>query len=224
MIEALAELLPMAFVLALSPLPIMAVILALMAPSGLRGGIMLVLGRLLSLLVAVGLAGVAAEYLADLSGGGVWGAVLQLLLGSGLVIAAFVSWSRRPRGGKAALPAMLESITRAQPARAFGLGLLVTVTNPKDLAIAIGAGLSIGATIDGIPGAFGAAAVFALIATLTAVAPLVAFVVLGEGAGDVLTAVRDWLTTNLTLVLAVILLLIGVLLISDGLAFFGESA
>lgn len=223
MIEALAELLPMAFVLALSPLPIMAVILALMAPAGLRGGMALALGRLISLLVAVALAGVAAEYLAELSGSGVWGAVLQLLLGAGLVIAAFVSWSRRPRDGSARLPAWLASMTQATPARAFGLGLLVTATNPKDLAIAIGAGLTIGATIDDIPGAFGAATVFALLATLTAIAPLVAFVMLGDRAGDVLSAARDWLTANLKLVVSVILLLIGVLLISDGLAFFGDG-
>ncbi|MEK8226618.1 GAP family protein [Oerskovia sp. M15] len=54
------------------------------------------------------------------------------------------------RGETASLPGWLASIADASPARGLVLGALVTVANPKELAIVLAAGVSVGGAALGV--------------------------------------------------------------------------
>lgn len=218
MLRLLGDLLPYAVPVALSPLPIIAVVMLLLAPAGGRGGFGFLAGRLLTL---AGLAFLISRLTGLLAGPGpsersAW---LQLGLGALLVVAAGLAWRSRPRGDATpALPGWMRSIQTASPVRAVGLGALLTVLNPKEAAFVLGAGLIIGAAGVPAPPALVAAAVFALLAGSGAAAPVIWSLRAGDDGRARLGAARDWLVRNNAIVAAAVLLIIGAMLIGDGLA------
>ena len=97
--------------------------------------------------------------------------------------------------------------------RATFLGFLLSAANPKNLLMAIGAGLVIGA--GGLtPGeATVAIAIFVLVAASTIAIPVIAYLVASKRMTAPLESLRDWLVQNNATVLTVLLLLLGVVVI-----------
>src|SRR3954466_5339562 len=99
--EAIGQSLPTAVGVALSPVPIIAVVLMLVTPRGRTNGPCFVLGWLLGLAV-VGAIVLAAAGGADASADDApaeWVNVLKLVLGSLLLLLAARQWRQRPTGG-----------------------------------------------------------------------------------------------------------------------------
>ncbi len=94
----------------------------------------------------------------------------------------------------------------------------MSAANPKELLMALAAGLAVGTSDVGIAGAAGAIAVFVGVGASSVVAPLVVFLVGGDGTLQRLGAAREWLQRNNTAVAAVVLALIGLFLLIGGLA------
>jgi hypothetical protein len=214
MLPILGDLVPYAVPVALSPLPIVAVVMLLLAPAGTRGGVGFLAGRLAALTVAT-LAFAALSGLLDGAAGGEgkrgW---LRIALGAALIAAAALVW-RRDRGGAADPPGWMRAIDRATPAGAVRLGATLTLANLKELAFALGAGLTLGGLAAG-PAVL-AAMMFALGAGLGVAAPVLAMLLAGDGARDRLAGVRDWLVRNQAIAMAAVLLLIGAMLVGSGL-------
>jgi Sap, sulfolipid-1-addressing protein len=112
----------------------------------------------------------------------------------------------------------MASIDRLRPGGALGLGALLSAVNPKNAALTIAAAATIAAT--GLPGGDQAVvlAVFVLIGSVGVLAPLVVYLVAGEGAARILDDWKTWAATHNAAVLAVLFLVFGFKLVGDGIA------
>jgi hypothetical protein len=219
--EAIGQSLPLAIGVALSPVPIIAVVLMLTTPRARANGPAFVLGWL------VGLGVVGAIVLALAGPGGAseqgqpatWVSWLKLLLGLGLLLVAVRQFRGRPhQGEEASLPKWMGAIDRFAPGQALGGGAALAAANPKNLLLAVGAATAIAQL--GIPGGQQAVAyaVFAVIGTLGVGAPVVLYFATGTRSAELLGRLKDWMAHNNAVIMAVLCLVIGVKLVGDALS------
>ena len=219
--EAIGQVLPMAVGVALSPIPIVAVVLMLVTPRGTANGLGFVVGWLVGLAI-VGAVVLAVAGGTDASEDGqpaTWASVLELVLGALLVLVSLRQWRGRPHEGDVvATPKWMGALEGFTPVKAVGAGAVLSAANPKNLMIAIAAATAIAAT--GISGGEQAAsyAVFAVLGTVGVAAPVVIAIVLGERSRDLLARLREWMLRHNAVIMAVLLLVIGAKLIGDGIA------
>ena len=217
--EAIGQILPLAIGVALSPVPIIAVILMLVTPRAGSNGPAFILGWLLGLTIVgvlmLGLAGPAANDDGDPAS---WVSWLKLALGAALLLLAAKQWRGRPHGDEEpAAPKWMGAIDGFTPVKALGAGAVLSAANPKNLLIAVGAAAAIAQT--GIPGGEQAIAyaVFVIVGTIGVGAPVVIYFALGERAGPILDRLKQWMAHNNGVIMAVLLLVIGVKLIGDAI-------
>ncbi len=219
--DAIGQILPAAVGVAISPLPIVVVVLMLVSRRGRSNGPAFVLGWI------AGLAALGAIVLAFSSGAGAhddgqpatWVGVLKLVLGVLLLLVAVRQWRGRPRDpSEVSTPKWMGALDTFTPVKAAGAGLLLSALNPKNALIAI----SGAATIAGAGIATGeqavAWAIFVIIATVGVGAPVVLFFALGERSRAPLDHLKDWMAANNAVIMAVLLLVIGAKLIGDGIS------
>jgi threonine/homoserine/homoserine lactone efflux protein len=220
---AIGQALPLAVGVALSPVPIIAVVLLLMSRHARLNGTGFVLGWLAGLAV-LGAIVLAIADPADASDHGkpaTWVSVLKLVLGLLLVLVAVRQWRGRPQSGhEVETPKWMGSIERFNPGQAVGAGAVLSGLNPKNILLAVGAAAGIAQT--GIGGADQAIAyvVFAVVATLGVAAPVVMYFALGDRSRRVLAGLRDWMGQYNAVIMAVLCLVIGAKLIGDAISGF----
>ena len=219
--SALGDLLPLALGIAISPIPIIACILILFSPSARVNGLLFLLGWV------VGIAAVTTVVLvlADTTGASEAPAsgpsiadVITLLLGLGAIALGIRQWRSQPaKGEEAKLPAWMSAIADFPPQRALAFGVLLSALNPKNLAFAIAAGV----TIDGAVAAGGNAVamivLFVVLASVSIAVPVAYILVGGDGARRRLEGWRTWLTAHNAAVMAVLFVVIGAKLLGEGL-------
>jgi Kef-type K+ transport system membrane component KefB len=221
--EAIGQVLPFAVGVALSPVPIIAVILMLVTPRARANGPAFVVGWLVGLAL-VGVIVLAIASPADASEGGepaTWVDVLKLVLGLLLVLIALAQWRGRPHGDEqAATPKWMGAIDAFTAPKALGAGVVLSAVNPKNLLLAVAAAAAIAQT--GISGGEQAVAyaVFAAIATVGVAAPVVIYFALGDRAGPILDRLKAWMGAHNAVIMAVLCLVIGAKLIGDAIAGF----
>lgn len=222
MAQVIGDVIPFAIGVALSPLPIIAVLLLLLAPVGARGGLAFLAARLLAFAVLVAVFAWAADLIDDAAGSSTPAAVLRLVIGLGLVVAAVVKWHRRPRrDAEPKLPGWMRAIDGMKAGGAFRLGVVLTVANPKELAFAAGAGFTVGGAFLPPAQLVAAGAVFVVLACASVAVPVVAVLVGGERMSPMLAELGDWLRRNNAIVMAIVLLVVGAMLIGSGLSGLG---
>ena len=218
---AIGDVLGLAAGVAVSPLPIVAMILVLATPRGRVNGIVFGLGWVLGLAV-LGAVVLALAGPADASDGGepaAWTGWLKLLLGVLALLLAVRQWRGRPApGSEPQMPRWMASIDRLKPGGALGLGALLSAVNPKNGGLTIAAAATIAGT--GLAGGEQAVvlAVFVLIGSAGVLAPLVVYLVAGEGAARTLDGWKTWAATHNAAVMAVLFLVFGFKLVGDGIA------
>ncbi|MBP9535735.1 MAG: GAP family protein, partial [Pseudoxanthomonas sp.] len=132
----------MAMAIALSPFAIIPAIVLLLTPRPRAAGGAFLLGWLLGVGIASGITVATALPASDATGPSAWVAWARLALGATLLVLGIVRWRGRSRAG--ASPAWLQGIQDATARRALGLGLMLSLANPKVLLLAIAGGLAIG--------------------------------------------------------------------------------
>ena len=217
--RVVAALLPLAVVVAISPVPIIAVILMLLAPKARGTGPGFLLGWV------VGIAGVTTVVLV-LTGpdpgrsGGSSSAVAWMELGLGVLLLPLAVrqwWSRPEPGAQPGLPRWMAAVDRFTAVRAGWLGLVLLVLNPKALPVCVVAGAAIaGGGLSGAQATW-SVVVFTGIAASTVTMPVLAHLVGRKRMTRPLEALRRWLTVPSAVVTAMLLLVIGVVLIVQGL-------
>ncbi|HEX5879353.1 MAG TPA: GAP family protein [Actinomycetota bacterium] len=218
---AIGDVLGLAAGVAVSPLPIVAMILVLATPRGRVNGIVFGLGWVLGLAV-LGAVVLALAGPADASDGGepaAWTGWLKLLLGVLALLLAVRQWRGRPApGSEPQMPKWMANIDRLKPGGALGLGALLSAVNPKNGGLTIAAAATIAGT--GLAGGEQAVvlAVFVLIGSAGVLAPLIVYLVAGEGAARTLDSWKAWAATHNAAVMAVLFLVFGFKLVGDGLA------
>jgi threonine/homoserine/homoserine lactone efflux protein len=219
--NVIGEILPLAVGVAVSPVPVIALILMLFSKRARSNGLAFAVSWV------VGIAAVGAVVLA-LSGAGGLGqsgapstaaAVVKLLLGVLLLLLAVRQWQGRPTEGReAATPKWMQRIEGFTPLQAGGIAAALAAVNPKNLLLIVSAAVTV--TQADLPAGrvTVAFAVFTVVASLTVILPVVAYLGLGDRAAPVLEELKTWLSQNNATVMAVLLLVLGVVLIGKGIS------
>lgn len=221
MTSVLGQVLPLAVGIAVSPLPIIAVILMLLSPRARTTGTGFLVGWLLGIIAAASIFTLFSSLLPGETQGGPRpiAAILSFVLGAGLLLLAARQWRHRPRADEEpTMPAWMQRINSMTFWSALLLGLLLSGANPKNLLLAASAGLTFGEA--GLPATelVIVIASFTLIAGATVLIPVVAYLVASGRLDRALQALRDWLTKENAAIMTVLLLILGVVLIGKGLA------
>ncbi|GGV27604.1 membrane protein [Streptomyces filipinensis] len=219
--HAVGDVLGLAAGVAVSPLPIVAVILVLATPRGRLNGPLFALGWVL------GLAALGAITLVVGGTGGAsaprhpatWVGALKVVLGALLALFGAGRWRRRPKDAtQAQLPKWMAAIDRFTPVKTFGLGLLLSAANLKNAPLTIAAGASISSAGIPVPQQIGALAIFVAIASLGVLAPLAVYLVTGRRAQGILADWREWAARHNVAVMAVLFFVFGLKLLGDGIS------
>jgi threonine/homoserine/homoserine lactone efflux protein len=218
MTEAIGQLLPFAVGTALSPFPIIAIVLILATPRATVNGLAFLLGWIVGLTLVGGLILLVAGG-ADASEAGepaMWVSLVKLALGALLLWFAVGQW--RGRNVEKPAPKWMQAMDALKPGKALGLGVLLAAVNPKNLVLTAGAAAAIAGT--GIPAGDQAVAfaVFVVVGSLGTGVPVGIYLALGERSKPLLDRVRSWMSANNTVIMAVLFLVIGAKLLGDGIS------
>jgi threonine/homoserine/homoserine lactone efflux protein len=225
MLGVIGQILPEAIGIALSPFPIIGLILILFTKQARRNSLMFMIGWLL------GLAAVAVIVLVLVNAGKItagesttetgvkW---ITLLLGLALLFLAYRSWQKRPKQGETApTPKWMATLDSIKPGAAFGLGAALSGVNPKNLLLNVAAAAAIAGASLTTPQTLVVLVVYILIASVSIIGPVVYYQAAGASAEKVLNELKAWLIQHNAAIMAVILLLIGAKLVGQGLNVFG---
>jgi hypothetical protein len=221
---AIGDVLPLAIGVAISPVPIIAVILMLISKKARSNSLAFLAGWVVGL-AAVGAIALLLGNTADIgtsSGPSKGAAVIRLVLGLLLLFGAFRQWRKRPKEGEEPqMPKWMAGIDDFNAGKSLGLATLLSGVNPKNLALVLAAAMTISQA--GLSGAqpWIVLLVFVVIASLTVAAPVLTFFLAGERAESTLNGWKTWLTANNAAVMAVLFLLFGFVLIGKGIGGLG---
>lgn len=224
MLPVLGQVLPEAVGIALSPFPIIGLILMLLSKNARRNSLMFMVGWLAGLfvvafvVVALVNAGKIVIGASATQTGVLWG---KLVLGIALLFLAFRNWQKRPKpGAQAAMPKWMATLDSVQPSRALLLGALLSGVNPKNFLLNVAAAGAIAAAALTPSETAIVTIVFVLLSSVTIIGPVLYVQFAGERAEKGLTELKGWLTQHNAAIMAVLLLVIGCKLIGDGLGLF----
>ncbi len=221
--SVIGEILPLALGVAISPIPVIAAILMLLSPKARITSVGFLLGWMIGIVVAVTvfslLFSILPEHDPDASRP-IRGTV-QLVLGLLLFLLAFVQWRKRPKPGEeAALPKWMKAIDTFTFPVAFGLGFMLAAVNPKNLTMAAGAGTDIGVAALPAGSTTLVVIVYVLVASSTVLVPVVGYLIAAERLRAPLNALSTWLTSENTVIMAVLFVVLGTSMIGKGIGSF----
>ena len=219
--QAIGGSLPLAVGIALSPVPIIAVVLMLSSRRAKVNGPAFVLGWLIGL-------GVVGAVVLSLAGSGgasksgapaAWVSWVKIVLGVLLLLVAVRQFRGRPHGDEAPqMPKWMATIDETTPVAAVGLAAVLSGANPKNLLLAVAGAAAIAGT--GISGSQQALAylVFALIGTLGVGIPVGIYFAMGARSEKLLAGLKDWMSAHNAVIMTVLCLIIAAKLIGDGIS------
>jgi threonine/homoserine/homoserine lactone efflux protein len=220
MADMLGHIFACAIGVAVSPVPIVAVILMLFSRHARRNGLLFLAGWVLGLIVMTafvlllpdGFEHSAVSFLASVS------SAFQLVVGLLFVVVAFAVWHGRPNPGEERpLPPWTERIDGFSALRALALALALAVINPKNLVLALAVTLDIAGADLPARQARLALALFWTVGSLTIAAPVIYHLIAGRQAERRLQEWKTWLIQNNATIMFVLLLVVGTVLAGRGL-------
>lgn len=223
MLDVIAEVLPLAVALALSPLAIASVVLMLLSSRPRAASIAFLLGFLLAVVVVTGAGYLLASVLPHEGETSISAPILLIALGVVAIVLAVRQWRARPRPGDTLeLPGWIAKVEGITTPSAFVMGAFFGGIKPKNLLLSIGVGVTLEATAL----TTGEAAIVVLVVAVIAAAPIMVPVVLALVALDRLSGTLDrlraWLVQHNSAMVGAILLLVGVLLAAKGIGGLGD--
>lgn len=222
MIEVVGELLPLGLAVAISPVPVIATVLVLLAERARVKGLLFLLGWMLGTAVVATVATLAASALADPepSGANPRAGAIRIVLGLLLFVLAYRKWAGRSSETAPELPGWMSSMTSMSPQRALGTGVLLTAVNPKNVVFGVAAGVVIGGADLTASASAWSIAVFTVVAASSVAVAVVGYVVAPDTMRPALEGLRVWLTEHNTAIMTVLLVVFGVVLLGNGISSF----
>jgi threonine/homoserine/homoserine lactone efflux protein len=211
----LTELIPLALVVALSPLSIIPAVLVLHTPHPRPAGLAFLAGWLIGLtaltIVFVEISGLFG----DLGRPPGWASWLRIVIGAALIVFGVYRWLTRKRS--AHTPAWMLRLGKLTPARAGLAALALSVVNPKVLFICAAAGLAIGTEGLGSAHIWIAVIWYVAVAGSTVAIPILAYAVSGDRLDGALERLKEWMEQQHATLVAAILIVIGLLVLYKGI-------
>lgn len=217
---AIGDTLPLAVGVALSPVPIIAVVLMLATPRGRTNGIAFSLGWIagLAIVAAIVLAAGGGSAADDSGGPSSWNNGLTLAIGTIFLFLGVRQWRGRPAPGEdPTLPRWMQTIDTFAAGKSLGLGAVLAGVNPKNLGLTLAAALAIAQAGLSTGQEVGVTVIYVALASVTIVGPVVLYLALGERSRAFLHGLRVWMTAHNAAIMTVLFVLIGVKLLGDGI-------
>jgi threonine/homoserine/homoserine lactone efflux protein len=218
--QGISEVLPFAIGIAISPIPIVAVILMLFSNRAKVNGPAFLAGWMLGIAVV----GSVVYFVLDAANAATdsttsdtvsWGKVALGVLLLGL---ARRNWAKRPKPGEPVeMPKWMATVETISPVKALGLAVVLSVVNPKNLVLVLGAAAGLGQLDLSTGDAIVALAVFVLVASASILFAVGYDLIGGQRAQKTLDDLKTWMTEHNSAVMATLFLVFGVVLISKGL-------
>jgi Sap, sulfolipid-1-addressing protein len=219
--QGISEVLTFAIGVAISPVPIIAVILMLFSRRARVNGPSFLAGWVLALAVivaAVSLISSASDASTNntASDSISW---LKIALGVIFLLLAGRHWRGRPApGAEPAMPKWMAGIDALTPAKSLGLGVLLAGVNPKNLLLSVGAAAGLAQLGLSTTDVVVSLVVFIVVASLTIAGPVVYYLLGGAHAKARLDELKAWLGEHNAAVMTVLFVVFGVDLIAKGIA------
>ena len=217
---ALGSILPLAIGVALSPLPIIAVILMLFSKKARSTSVGFLIGWFLGVLISATIIVFTANPAEQATGGdeSPLYIVVHLLLGVFLLFIAYRDWKKRPKPGEQVeMPKWMQGLDNLTAGKALMMGALLSGLNPKNLAFTISAGVIIASAGLDTTQAIAVILVYTLLACITVAAPVVIYFVMGDKATPTLTSWKEWLTYHNAAVMTVLFIVFGFMVLGKGI-------
>ncbi|MGX6509430.1 GAP family protein [Rhodococcus sp. SJ-2] len=211
---SIGEVLPLAVGVAISPIPIVAVILMLLSRNARATSSGFGVGWVVGILAVTGIAIVLSGSATPDDGGGSSTGWIKVALGLLLIFLAFKQWRSR---ADTTPPKWMQAIDQFTFIKAAGLGLVLSAVNPKNLLLCASAGVAIGTAGLSSGNATVVWLIFTVLAACSVLVPVIGYAFAADRLADSLDAAKNWLQANNHMVMALVLLIMGVTVVGKGL-------
>jgi Sap, sulfolipid-1-addressing protein len=209
----LGQTLPYALGILLSPLPVIPVLFMLLGPRPRQSSIGYAVGWCCGIAFFTEIFVLVSVFITTIESTPHWLSWAAFPLGIALLLLAIQRWSVRHKPKP--LPAWMSALETASPAKAFGLGFLVSIVSSP--VFLIGAGLTIGTASQSAAKDALDVLTFTVIASGLVILPVVVYLIAGKSVASALLASKQWLERNYGTVSTVILFVFGVLILMKGI-------
>jgi threonine/homoserine/homoserine lactone efflux protein len=211
----LTTLIPLALVIAISPLSVIPAVLVLQAPHPRPTSLAFLGGWLLGLAALTAIFVASSGALTGLRNSPpTWASWLRVVLGLALIAFGIYQWLTRH--GHTESPKWMRSFATLTPQRAGITGLVLVVVRLEVLIMCALAGLAIGSSGLSIAADSITGAIFLAVAASTVAIPVLAYAGAGHRLDDSMARIKDWMEKNNAALLATILVLIGLMVFYNG--------
>ena len=213
--SVLTTLIPLALVIAISPLSVIPAVLVLQAPHPRPTSLAFLGGWLLGLAALTAIFVASSGALTGLRNSPpTWASWLRVVLGLALIAFGIYRWLTRH--GHTESPKWMRSFATLTPQRAGITGLVLVVVRLEVLIMCALAGLAIGTSGLSIAADWITGAIFLAVASSTVAIPVLAYAGAGHRLDDSMARIKDWMEKNNAALLATILVLIGLMVFYNG--------
>ncbi len=221
--SVIGEILPVAVAVAVSPVPVIAVILMLFTPEARTNSVAFLLGWLLGLTVVGSIVLIAGDVASDDSGESTVSGVVKLVFGLLFLLLAVRSWRSRPKAGEdPEMPGWMAAIDDFGAGKSAGMAALLSGLNPKNLALTAAGAATIAAAGLTTGEEIGAFAIFVTIASITVAAPVLVYLIMGDRVQGGLNNLKEWLLANNNTAMAVLFVVLGAKLLGDAISILSD--
>jgi threonine/homoserine/homoserine lactone efflux protein len=213
----LGQLIPLALVVAMSPLTIIpAIALVLQSDRARATGLAFMFGWLVGLAATTAVFVQVPRLLDGLNRPApTWAAWVRIAVGIALV--AFGVWRWLTRHQVTKQPAWLNRMSRLTPVGAGAIAVGLILVNPKVLVMNAAAGLVIGTASLAVPGVWVAVMYYTVIAGSSVLVPILAYAVAGERVDHQLERLKQWMERQHAVLMTGFLAVVGLLLVYTGI-------
>ncbi|OBG26098.1 hypothetical protein A5673_08525 [Mycobacterium sp. E3198] len=216
LVSVLTKLIPLGLVIALSPITVIPAVLVLHAPRPRPASLSFLGGWLLGMTALTAAFAAASDLLGDLhQAPPTWASWVRVVMGSALIAFGVFRWLTRHRQGTS--PAWMRSFGKMTPLRAGVTGAVLTAVRLEVLILCAVAGLAIGTGGLGPAAGWVSGAIFVAVSSSTVAVPILAYVGAGGRLDEALERLKVWMEENHAAMLAIILVLIGLLVLYNGI-------
>ena len=216
--QALGALLPIAVAVAISSVPITAMILILLSPKRNRAALPFLIGWMIGIAAVISLSALGAQALPEppRRGADTLTAVLEISVGLALIVLTAIYLRGGSPSERTGMPRWLSAVGSFGALASFGVAVVLNV-RPKGLLLGIAAGLALHAANLKLSETAVLIGIYTVIGASTVAVPIISSFIAPRRVEAKLIASRDWLSQNGRILTSTMMFVIGVVILGGGL-------